>query len=62
MVDQLLSLLLIQAPGLHVTFDIDIKEGRSAAQGHRPAVLRFYRRQIGKVEPLHRFLSVHGWT
>ncbi len=61
-VDQLLGLDLIQPPCLHVAFNIDIEEGGRAAQRHRPAVLRFHRREVGEVEPLHRLLRVHGRT
>ncbi|MNZ46429.1 hypothetical protein D3C78_641110 [compost metagenome] len=62
MVDQLLRLDLIQTSCLHITLNINIDKCRRATERHRPAVLRFHRGQIGKVQPLHRFLCVHGWT
>ena len=57
-VDQFLRLLLVEHTSFEVTFNIDIEERCGTAQRHRPAILRFHRRQVSEVEPLYRFLRI----
>ena len=59
-VDQLLRLLLRQLTGTQIAFNINIQKRRGAPQRHCAAVLGFHRRQIGKIEPLYRFLRITG--
>ncbi len=61
-VDQLLGLLLGQESGLQVALEVDVQEGRGAAQRHGGAVLLLDRRQVGEVQPLDRLPAGAGRT
>ena len=58
MIDEFLRFGLGQLPGLEVTLDVDVKEGRHAADRHRGAVLRLDRSEIAEVGPLHGLLRI----
>ena len=45
-----------------VALEVDVEEGRRAAQRHRGAVLFLHGGQIAEVEPLHGFARVGRWT
>ena len=59
-VDELLGTGLVQRAVLQVTLDVDVEEGRVAAEGHGGAVLALDRGQVAHVGPLHGFLCGLG--
>ena len=59
-VDQLLRLLFRQRALAQVALDIDVQEGRDAADAHRRAVLRLDCCEVAKIQPLNGFLRVAG--
>ena len=57
-VNELLSLLLGEDAVLDVALDVDVQEGRDAADGHGGTVLRLDGGKIAEVEPLEGFCGV----
>ena len=57
-VDQLLRLRLREHAAFEIALDVDIEEGRDASDAHRRAVLRLDRREVAKIEPLHRLARI----
>ncbi len=55
-VDDFLRLFLGHQPGFEVALEIDVEEGRDAAQRHGRAVLLLHAGEVAEIEPLHGFL------
>ena len=56
-VDQLLRLDLVSRPSAHVALEVDVEEGRGAAERHGRAVLLLDRREVREVQPLDRLAA-----
>ena len=56
-IDDFLRLLFGQGAGSEVAFEIDVEEGRHAAQRHGRAILLLHAGEIAEIEPLHGFLG-----
>ena len=61
-IHQLLSPLLGEDAPLHITLNVDIKEGTDTAKGHGGAILLLDCAQIGKIRPLDRLAGIGGRT
>ena len=55
LVDQLLRAGLVEDARAQIAVEVDIEEGRRAAQAHGRAVLLFHGAKVAEVQPLHRF-------
>ncbi len=62
MVNQFLRFDFSQFTFFHITFDINVEEGRNTAEGHCSTVLRFNRSQVAEVSPLYCFFGVSCWS
>ena len=60
LVPQLLRAGLVERAFLQVALDVDIEEGRDAADRHGRAVRLLDRAEIGEIGPLHGFVRVRG--
>ena len=45
----------VSRPAVEVALEVDVEEGRAAAERHRRAVLLLHRGEVAEVEPLHGF-------
>ena len=60
MVDEFLCLAFGNHAVFQIALNVDIQEGRHAAEAHGGAVLRFHGGEVGEVSPLDGFLRVFG--
>ncbi len=60
LVDELLGPCLVESAALQVALDVDVEEGRDAADRHGGTVGLLDRTEIAEIGPLHRLAGVRG--